>query len=111
MSVENDEKPLDETVYWFMLQPRMADPEAVSILAKEVLDLRDRVRELEDQLRWRKWPEEWPNRNGRYLVAMDSSDPIDDGKWLGCCNYQDCQWFGQTWGVGQLYFKAIGPLP
>jgi len=111
MSVENDEKPLDETVYWFMLQPRMADPEAVSILAKEVLDLRDRVRELEDQLRWRKWPEEWPNRNGRYLVAMDSSDPIDDGKWLGCCNYQDCQWFGQAWGVGQLYFKAIGPLP
>ena len=83
----------------------------LSKVGSKIGDLEAENAELREQLRWRKWPEEWTDKDGRYLVAMDSSDPIDDGKWLGCCNYQDCQWFGQAWGVGQLYFKAIGPLP
>lgn len=99
MSVENDEIMLDETVYWFMLQPRMADPETVSILAKEVLDLRARVRELEEGQRWRKWPEEKPENHGLYLTV----DCADDLKNL---------WFDGGWPWPNVtYWRPIGPLP
>lgn len=108
MSVENDEIMLDETVYWFMLQPRMADPETVSVMAKEVLDLRDRVRELEDQLRWRKWPEEEPKEPGQYLVL--------DCRGLAEVNYV---MIGEDAGEGEWvpfpdqlrYWRPVGPLP
>jgi hypothetical protein len=85
--------------------------ETALFLADRCAELEAENAKLREAARWRKWPEEWPDTDGRYLVFMDSNDPIDDGKWLGCCNYQNCQWFGQAWGVGQLYFKTIGPLP
>jgi len=100
MSVEN-EIMLDETVYWLMLQPRMADPETVSVLAKEVLDLRD-------QLRWRKWPEEEPKEPGQYLVL--------DCRGLAEVNYV---MIGEDAGEGEWvpfpdqlrYWRPVGPLP
>jgi hypothetical protein len=110
MSVENDEIMLDETVYWFMLQPRMADPETVSVMAREVLDLRDRVRGLEDQLRWRKWPEEKPEAGGKYLVIW-----FDDAKglWLDDIKVVQCNEPLREcfFKLGYFYWRPIGPLP
>ena len=103
MSVENDEIMLDETVYWFMLQPRMADPETVSVMAKEVLDLRDRVRELEDQLRWRKWPEEKPEAEQHcQLILANNSFPH-----LCCSIYPFAHWEN----LNATHWRPIGPLP
>ena len=103
MSVENDEIMLDETVYWFMLQPRMADPETVSVMAKEVLDLRDRVRELEDQLRWRKWPEEKPEaeQHCQLILANNSFQHL-------CCSIYP---FAHWENLNATHWRPIGPLP
>jgi len=110
MSVEDDEIMLDETVYWFMLQPRMADPEAVSILAKEVLDLRARVRELEEGQRWRKWPEDKPEAGGKYLVIW-----FDDAKglWLDDIKVVQCnEPLRECYlKLGYFYWRPIGSLP
>ena len=37
--------------------------------------LRARVRELEDQLRWRKWPEEKPEVGQHYLLMAGAKAP------------------------------------
>ncbi len=67
--------------------------------------LRARVRELEDQLRWRKWPEEKPKIIGVYLVLTGNSE-------LDC---EAIHFHDQTnWhihGRPVLYWRPIGPLP
>ena len=71
----------------------------------------DELIKKREQLRWRKWPEEIPEVDGRYLVSMDSKDPIDDGTWLGTCNFHKGQWMGQAWQVDKLLYLPIPELP
>jgi len=70
--------------------------------------LRARVRELEDQLRWRKWPEEKPEDVGTYQCIFKAVMyptflhiemlPMDSG---------------MVWNskVDPNYWRPIGPLP
>ena len=69
--------------------------------------LRARVRELEDQLRWRKWPEEKPVTSGRYLVLTDGSTDI--GNHLSYWSRTAESW--STKDAGIAYWRPIGPLP
>jgi hypothetical protein len=77
------------------------DPLArIAFLEAENAKLRDRVRKLEDQLRWRKWPDEKPNTDGDYYVCWDDECAIGifDIK-IG-------------WLTGEpFHWRPIGPLP
>jgi hypothetical protein len=69
--------------------------------------LRARVRELDDQLRWRKWPEEKPVNSGRYLVLTDGSTDI--GNHLSYWSRTVESW--STKDAGIAFWRPIGPLP
>jgi len=68
--------------------------------------LRARVRELDDQLRWRKWPEEKPETNGRYLVLTDGSTDIGYH-----VSYYSMSAGWATKDTGISHWRPIGPLP
>lgn len=64
----------------------------------------DRLRDL---LRWRKWPEEKPEKNGDYLCA-------DSGR-IFVAGFADGFW-AEDYGTDELlaevqYWRPIGPLP
>lgn len=44
--------------------------EATNKKATRIAKLYRKINELQDQLRWRKWPEEKPDESGRYFVAI-----------------------------------------
>ena len=68
--------------------------------------LRARVRELEDQLRWRKWPEEKPTPRCHYLVLTDGS--CDVGTHV---SYYSVNIGWATEDAGITYWRPIAPLP
>jgi len=74
---------------------------------KRESELQSRVRELDDQLRWRKWPEEKPVTSGRYLVLTDGSTDI--GNHLSYWSRTAESW--STKDAGIAYWRPIGPLP
>ena len=74
---------------------------------KRESELQSRVRELDDQLRWRKWPEEKPVNSGRYLVLTDGSTDI--GNHLSYCSRTVESW--STKDAGIAFWRPIGPLP
>ena len=41
---------------------------------KRESELQSRVRELDDQLRWRKWPEEKPEGKDEYMTIIDMKE-------------------------------------
>lgn len=75
---------------------------------KRESELQSRVRELEDQLRWRKWAEEEPKESGQYLVL--------DCRGLAEVNYL---MIGEDASEGEWvpfpdqlrYWRPIGELP
>jgi len=74
---------------------------------KRESELQSRVRELDDQLRWRKWPEEKPVTSGRYLVLTDGSTDI--GNHLSYWSRTVESW--STKDAGIAFWRPIGPLP
>ena len=62
---------------------------------------------LEEQLRWRKWPEEKPEKDKEYWVLCD--DRLNDNGKL----YPEVRdgWEIQGRVRGVLYFRPIGPMP
>jgi len=74
---------------------------------KRESELQSRVRELDDQLRWRKWPEEKPVNSGRYLVLTDGSTDI--GNHLSYWSRTVESW--STKDAGIAFWRPIGPLP
>jgi hypothetical protein len=77
------------------------------IKQKELLTkVEARVRELEDQLRWRKWPEEKPEARGRYLVLTDGSTGIGNH-----VSYYSAGIGWATSDAGISHWRPIGPLP
>ena len=67
----------------------------------EIENLRDRVDELEESIRWRKWPGERPEKEGRYQVV--------DGTNL-TWNYFNLS--SEEWDFDDVnYWRPIGPLP
>jgi hypothetical protein len=73
---------------------------------KRESELQSRVRELDDQLRWRKWPEEKPVNSGRYLVLTDGSTDIGYH-----VSYYSMSAGWATKDTGISHWRPIGPLP
>lgn len=56
------------------------------------ISLSDRVKELEDSFRWKKWPEESPKRKDNlYLVAYDTDSKYREWK------YMHAGFYGNRW--------------
>lgn len=63
--------------------------------------------QLRELLRWRKWPEEKPEKDGDYLCA-------DSGR-IFVAGFADGSWL-ENYGTDELlaevqYWRPIGPLP
>lgn len=70
---------------------------------KRESELQSRVRELEDQLRWRKWPEEKPEAEQQcQLILANKLAPI-----LCCSKYPFDHWEN----LNATHWRPIGPLP
>jgi hypothetical protein len=68
---------------------------------RENAQLRARVRELEEERRWRKWPEEKPDKDGKYLL------------WDGD-SYKENSWFDGGWRFEYdwiTHWRPIGTMP
>ena len=65
------------------------------------------IAELRDAMRWRKWPEEKPEKSGRYLVLTDGSTDI--GNHLSYWSRTVESW--STKDAGIAFWRPIGPLP
>ena len=66
--------------------------------------LRARVRELEDQLRWRKWPEESPTETGYYIVWKFNLSYTPNGFYSVNSDSWDVMW-------KRFYWMPQMPLP
>jgi hypothetical protein len=76
----------------------------LSKVGSKIAELETENVELRDQLRWRKWPEEKPRRNGKYLTRW-SNDEDDD---VHVNEYRDSDW---VFGARPTHWRPIGPLP
>jgi len=75
---------------------------------KRESELQSRVRELDDQLRWRKWPEEKPEGKDEYMTIID-----DEGNDDTCLLFWNGSEFCLRGGFRPLvsYWRPIGELP
>ena len=73
----------------------------------EIENLRDRVDELEESIRWRKWPEEKPEKSGRYLKLL--RDRCEELTRFNLDEY--CKVTQKWWGGDPIYWRPIGNLP
>ena len=72
----------------YPLHPDQAQPYYMTIPVEEYEALKKRVRELEEERRWRKFSEEKPKESGYYLIT--NGDFVDFE--YGCYNEQDEEW-------------------
>ena len=73
-----------------------------------------RVRELEELVRWRKWPEEKPEVNGQYEVLRLHYGAKDFTIQNSLFNPEINQHGGHVffWSVSSVdYWRPIGPMP
>lgn len=73
----------------------------------ELQEARAEIDRLRDLVRWRKWPEEKPEKDGDYLCA-------DSGR-IFVAGFADGSW-AENYGTDILlteveYWRPIGPLP
>lgn len=81
----------------------MSDTRLVGNLIEEVSQLRERVRELEDLLRWRDAWGEPPTENGEYLVQRY--------EFYGGAELMVLHWNG-NWPLRTItLWRPLGPLP
>ena len=75
---------------------------------KRESELQSRVRELDDQLRWRKWPDEKPEGKDEYMTIID-----DEGNDDTCLLFWNGSEFCLRGGFRPLvsYWRPIGELP
>ncbi len=84
----------DPAFYWEMMFKN---------LARENARLMERLVKLEDQLRWRKWPEEKPEAEQQcQLILANKLAPI-----LCCSKYPFDHWEN----LNATHWRPIGPLP
>ncbi len=72
---------------------------------KRESELQSRVRELDDQLRWRKWPDEKPKVGQHYLLMAGAKAPTV-AEFTGE-NFR----FPSRIVDGVTHWRPIGPLP
>ena len=77
------------------------------ITTPEETRLRKGVAELEGLLRWRKWPEEKPEKSGRYLKLL--RDRCEELTRFNLDEY--CKVTQKWWGGDPIYWRPIGNLP
>jgi regulator of replication initiation timing len=104
LEVENAK--LREELRWLKPQLDHAINRRFGMLCGENDKLTEENAKLREAARWRKWPEEEPEKSGRYLVLTDRSTDIGDH-----VIYWSASLGWATEYASIAYWRPIGPLP